>query len=184
MTRRRALLLALVGPARRLRFPAAAQGDEDKGGVRDELAAVEVPSLTGRVGYLVRDGLLDQLNPTGTPVPHRYRLEVRLRRRTSSLGIQLDNTVTRYNLTLVARFSLLDGSNGRVLYRALIRRIASYNAIRAPYAELAAELDAERRAAREVSTDIRTQLAIHFARAQEADQQAPAPAPPPAPEPS
>ena len=49
-----------------------------------------------------------------------------------------------------------------------MRRIASYNAIRAPYAELAAELDAERRAAREVGTDIRTQLAIYFARQEEA----------------
>jgi len=171
MTRRRALLLALAAGLAGCGFrPMLRPGEE---GVGEELAAVEVPSLTGRVGYLVRDSLLDQLNPTGAPVPHRYQLQVALRRRNSPLAIQLDNTVTRYNLTLVARFSLLDSRSGQILYRATVRRIASYNAIRAPYAELAAELDAERRAAREVGTDIRTQLAIHFARAQEAAPAAP-----------
>jgi LPS-assembly lipoprotein len=173
MTRRAALLLAL-GLLGGCGFRPMLKQEE---GVGEELAAVEVPSLTGRVGYLVRDGLLEQLNPTGASVSHRYRLDVSLRRRTSSLGIQLDNTATRYNLLLVARFSLLDNRSGQVVYRSVIRRIASYNAIRAPYGELAAELDAERRAAREVSTDIRTQLATHFARQQEAAEEA-------APEPS
>jgi hypothetical protein len=104
------------------------------------------------------------LNPAGVRVSSRYLLVISLRRRTSKLGIQIDNTVTRYNLTLAARFSLLDSSDQRVLYESTVRRVASYNASRAPYDELAAELDAERRAAQEVSTDIRTQLAIYFAR--------------------
>lgn len=132
--------------------------------VRRELAAIEVQRLNGRVGHLVRDTLLDELNPDGAQVPARYVLQVRLRRRTDALGIQLDNTITRFNLTLTARFRLVERGTGRLLYRSQTRRIASYNAIRQPYAELSAELDAERRAAREVGTDIRTQLAIHFAR--------------------
>ena len=148
-------------------------------GVRDELAAVDVPSLTGRIGYLVRDGLLDQLNPTGADVPSRYRLAIRLRARTGALGIQLDNTITRYNLTLVARFSLVELETGRTAYRAVVRRVASYNAQRAVYAEFSAQQDAERRAAREVSNDIRTQLAIHFARVAEAEAAPPPPEPAP-----
>lgn len=139
-------------------------GQVGDGEVRNELAAVEVQTLTSRLGYLIRDNLLDQLNPAAVEVPARYLLTVQLRRRTSALGIQLDNTITRFNLTLTARFHLLDSETRRVLYTSLVRRVASYNAVRAPYAELAAQLDAERRVAKDVSTDIRTQLAIHFAR--------------------
>lgn len=179
MLPRRAALLGLCALLGGCGFRPLLKSTGNGTGVREELAAVEVPALTGRIGFLVRDNLLDQLNPTSAAVPGRYLLRVGLRRRTSALGIQLNNTITRFNLTVVARFSLLDKSTQRVLYSSIIRRVASYNAIRAPYAELSAELDAERRAAREVSNDIRTQLAIHFARAaEEAEQPAPVEAAP------
>ncbi len=167
MARRRGVLLALGALLGGCGFRPmlTAVGDAN---VQDELAAIEVKTSTDRLGYLVRDRLLDQLNPSGAEVASRYLLQINLRRRSSSLGIQLDNTVTRFNLTLIARFRLLDATNREVLYTSVVSRIASYNAFRAPYAELAAELDAEDRAARDVGTDIRTQLAIHFARQAEA----------------
>jgi LPS-assembly lipoprotein len=140
----------------------------DGADVQGELAAIEVRTSTDRLGYLVRDNLLDQLNPTGVELPSRYQLEIDLRRRSSALGIRLDDTATRFNLILTARFRLVDSANHQVLYSSTVRRVASYNAIRSPYAELAAELDAEERAARDVGTDIRTQLAIHFVRREEA----------------
>lgn len=140
----------------------------DDTGVQSELAAVEVKTSIDRLGYLVRDNLLDQLNPTGVAVPARYLLQINLQRRSTALAIQLDNVITRYNLTLTARISLLDASNRRVLYKSTVRRVASYNAIQDPYAELAAEQDAERRAAHEVGIDILNQLAIHFSREAEA----------------
>lgn len=132
--------------------------------VREALAAVEVPRLRGRLGQLVRNAILEELNPTALEVPERYLLELRLARRSNALGIQLDNTITRYNLTLTARFELLDPSERAVLYRSTVRRVASYNVRRAPYSTLVAEIDAERRAAQQIGTDIRTLLAVHFAR--------------------
>ena len=168
MASRRTALLGLCAVLGSCGFRPLLRAEDAEPGVREELAAVEVPGLTGRIGYLVRDSLLEQLNPVGIQVPERYRLDIRLRERTSALGIQLNNTITRFNLTLTARFSLIDVSTRRILYRAVTRRVASYNAIRAPFAELSAERDAERRAAREVSTDIRTQLALHFVRQAEA----------------
>ncbi len=167
MASRRGVLLALAALLGGCGFRPMLMHVNDSN-VQSELAAVEVKTTTDRLGYLVRDNLLDQLNPAGVQVPPRYRLEINLLSRKNALGIQLDNTVTRFNLTLTARFRLLDVDNGRVLYSSLVRRVASYNAIRAPYAELAAEFNAEHRAAREVGTDIRTELAIHFVRQAEA----------------
>jgi LPS-assembly lipoprotein len=164
---RRGILLGLAALLGGCGFRPMLSQVNDKS-VRAELVAVDVEAPTDRLGYLVRDNLLDQLNPTGAAVEPRYLLQIQLRRRSSALGIQLDNTATRYNLTLTARFSLVDASSKQVLYKSTVRRIASYDAVQDPYAELAAEMDAEQRAARDVGTDIRTQLAIHFVRQAEA----------------
>jgi LPS-assembly lipoprotein len=139
--------------------------ETERADVREQLAAVEIVGLGGRLGQLVRNALLDELNPQALQVPPRYRLAVRLQRRADALAIQLDNTISRYNLTLTARFQLLNGEQDAVLYDGTARRIASYNVRRAPYATLVAELDAERRAAREIANEIRTVLAVQFARA-------------------
>lgn len=167
MPARRNLLLALGALLGGCGFRPMLKQVNDTG-VQSELAAVEVKTSTDRLGFLVRDNLLDELNPTGAEVPTRYVLQVSVQQRSSALAIQLDNTATRFNLTLTAQFSLLDASSRKVLYKSVVRRVASYNAIQAPYAEFAAEQDAGRRAAREVGTDIRTQLAIHFVREAEA----------------
>ena len=141
----------------------------DDAGVQQQLGGIEVTGLSGRLGQLVRNSLMEHITPVaaldGAP---RYRLAVRLSRGTSALGIQLDNTITRYNLTVVARFQLLRQEDNQPLYRSTVRRVASYNVRREPFATLTAEQDAERRAAREIGNDIRTVLAVYFAR--EAEQ--------------
>jgi LPS-assembly lipoprotein len=160
---RRAVLLGacLTLGACTLRPMLHATGDQ---GVRGELEAISITGLDGRLGQLVRNALLDDLNPTGAEVPSRYILDVDLDRSAEALGIQLDNVITRFNLELTARFQLLDSSSGAVLYRSQVQRVASYNVSFAPYATLAAEVDAERRIAREVGDNIGTLLAVHFAR--------------------
>jgi LPS-assembly lipoprotein len=132
-------------------------------GVRGELEAISIVGLDDRLGQLVRNALLDELNPTGVEVPTRYILDVDLDRSAQALGIQVDNTITRFNLTLTARFELLDPKNGQVLYESNVQRVASYNVSLQPYATLAAEIDAEHRLAREVGDNIGTLLAVHFA---------------------
>jgi LPS-assembly lipoprotein len=161
-SRRAALLCAcaLLG-ACTLRPLLHATGED---GVRSELEAIDVAGLDGRLGQLVRNALLDELNPTGAAVPPRYILEVDLQRSAQSLGIQLDDVITRFNLKLTARFQLLDSRSGELLYESQVQRIASYNVSLQPFATLAAEVDAERRLAREVGDNIGTLLAVHFAR--------------------
>jgi LPS-assembly lipoprotein len=166
MLPRRTLLLALVAALGGCGFRPmyGGAGDADDPGVRERLAAIEIRGLDGRLGQILRNELLDELNPVGTQVPARYFLPVQLRRFAAALGIQLDNTVTRYNLILVARFQLRERDTRRVLYQSIVRREASYNVSQQPFADLTAEQNAEQRVAREVSQDIRTHLAVHFAR--------------------
>jgi LPS-assembly lipoprotein len=164
MASRRLVLLGLGATLGGCGFRPLLKAGKEGSEVQRELAAVEVSMLGGRLGYLVRDSLLDQLNPTGTEAPSRYLLTISLGRRSSALGIQLDNTITRYNLTLTASFELLEPAGNEILYSSTVRRVASYNVTRAPYATLVAEQDAERRAAEEIGRDISTLLAVHFSR--------------------
>jgi LPS-assembly lipoprotein len=138
-----------------------AKGDD---AVRGELEAVSITGLNGRLGQLVRNALLDDLNPTGAAVPSRYILDVDLDRSAQELGIQTNDVITRFNLRLTARFQLLDARTGDLLYESQVQRIASYNVSTQPFATLSAEIDAERRIAREVGDNIGTLLAVHFAR--------------------
>lgn len=165
MLPRRTLILALAAALGGCGFrPLYGAGDADDPEIREQLAAIEIRGLDGRLGQILRNDLLDQLNPVGEQLPTRYFLGVQLRRFSNALGIQLDNTITRYNLILIARFQLRERGTRRLVYQSVARREASFNVSQLPFADLVAEQDAERRAAREVSNDIRTQLAVHFAR--------------------
>ena len=165
MLRRRVLLLGLTAALGACNFrPLYLAQGADTTAVRSELAAIEIRGLDGRLGYLLRNALLDELNPATADVPPRYVLDVRLTSRARSFGIQLDNTITRYNLALTASFQLREKAAGEVLVASTVRRVASYNVSREPYADLIAAQDAERRAAQEVAVDIRTLLAVQLAR--------------------
>ena len=181
-------------------------GGPEGAAVAEELAAIEVEAPLTRLGRILQNQLIDDLNPAGLTVAKRYRLDLRLRQSRRALAIQLDDTVTRYDLTLAAFFTLrdLDGPGPRAaaddtepmlpeiperaeavppalidpdpgideledadpapgtVFRSAVRRVASYNVIREPFATLIAEQDAERRAAVEVSREIRTLLTIFF----------------------
>ncbi len=132
--------------------------------VRRQLAAVRVAGPGGRLGQHLTTALKDNLDPTSSSEPVRYDLAIKLRNTNSALALQLDNTITRYNVTLTASFALKDSEGKEILYRSKVRRVASYNVRRAPFATLTAKQDAERRAAKEIADDIRTLLALHFQR--------------------
>jgi LPS-assembly lipoprotein len=173
--------------------------------VASELAKIDVTAPKTRLGRILENQLIDDLNPAGLVLAKRYRLDVRLRRDKQALAIQLDDNITRFDLTLAAFFTLrnlsapiedppvldvepdnddllagditagdiIEGDeepddSGETppgppaLYRSAVRRVASYNVIREPFATLIAEQDAERRASVEVSREIRTLLTIYF----------------------
>ncbi len=153
------LLLSLAGCNLRPLYGGAAGAELDA-----DLSAILVETPKTRTGWLLREQLERDLRASGRRVPPRYLLEIRLERRQRPLAIQLDDSTTRFDLTLAAFFTLRERSDGRPVYRSSVRRVASYNVVGAPFATLIAEQDAERRAAIEISRAIRTRLALFFSR--------------------
>ncbi|MGF1476486.1 MAG: LPS assembly lipoprotein LptE [Geminicoccaceae bacterium] len=133
-------------------------------GIDAELRAVRVAPFPDRLGQILRNETIDQLNPEGTQGPAEYDLVIQLTRRITELAIQLDDVVTRQDLTLTARYELRDRSDGTTLLRSAATRVAGFNVGDDPFATLSSEQDAERRAAIQVSRDIRVSLSDFFAR--------------------
>jgi LPS-assembly lipoprotein len=127
-----------------------------------ELAAIEITTPLDETGQNLKIFLTDDLNPGGFDEVDRYELVITLRRTRNALGIQLSDSITRYDLILAAFYQLKRKDDGAVLYQSAVRRVSSYNVERAPFATQVAQQDAERRAAQELSHDIALKLGLYF----------------------
>lgn len=134
-------------------------------GVTAELAATRIDLIADRTGQKLHNFLLDRFNPKGLAARPRYGLKVTVQTRRRELGIRKDETATRANLTLTARYTLRDWRTNRSLYQGTSSSANSYNILEADFATLAALNDATTRAARELSEKIKTRLSIFFSRA-------------------
>jgi LPS-assembly lipoprotein len=132
------------------------------GAVVEDLAAVRITAIPDRVGQIVRNDLLDRLNPFGEPTSPRFSLAVELEEAKKGLAIQIDDTVTRFNLTLTANYFLTDAQTGAMLTAGSVRATAAYNVLRSDFANVIAERDAQQRAAREIADELNTRLAVFF----------------------
>jgi LPS-assembly lipoprotein len=139
-------------------------GAGEPGSASAMFASIEVAEIPGRIGYELRNSLIDRLSPEGSAPDLRYLLDARLDTSKRALAIQQDETTTRFNLALDVNFMLLDRTSNEAVYRDSVRIETSFNVLEDNYATLVSELDAEKRAARQASEEIRTLLAVFFAR--------------------
>lgn len=129
-----------------------------------DMAAVSIGQIPDRLGQLLRNELLDRLNPTGEPSQPRWRLEVTLKEARSDTVILRDSTATFAKYTADARWVLLDSTSQAPVTRGRTRRTTSFSIVSSEFATLEAERDAQRRAMTEIAEDIRLRLGLFFRR--------------------
>lgn len=146
-------------------------GKDDQPGITaavDDLQAIKISSITGnssyRTEYLLRNSLLDRLNPKGEPSRPGYRLEIVLNEFREQLAITTTDEATRTNLIIAARYRLFDAATNRPVHESEVRSITAFNLLRADFGNVAAENDARQRIARELAEHIRVELATWFTR--------------------
>lgn len=125
---------------------------------------VVVAAIPERTGQLLRNRLVEQINPQGQPNQPRYRLDVGLSERKEGLAIRRDDSATRISLILVADFALVELAAGKPVMTGSARTVVGYNIIRSDYASIVSERDAQRRAAMELADEIKTRLSLFLAR--------------------
>jgi len=111
-----------------------------QGAVAQGMAAIDVPPIAGKSGWLMHNALVDRLHAAGSPDRSaRYRLDVRLDDKLEGLGLLSNNTVGRERRTLRARYQLVDVATGRVLLDATSGSDAGIDVVSSEYATVAGE---------------------------------------------
>jgi LPS-assembly lipoprotein len=123
------------------------------------LAAIEIPAIQGRGGWLVKNALEARLGVAGQAAP-QYRLDVRLDDSLEALGVLNDDTISRERRILRARYQLVDVASGAILLDATAGSDAGIDVVSSEYATIAAEQKALENLALEVADRMATQIAV------------------------
>lgn len=131
-----------------------------KGAAAQLLGAVDIPSIAGKSGWLLRDALVRRMGaaPQGEA---RYRLEVVLDDEITGFGVRRDDAVTRERRTLRARYKLIDLQSGSAVLDATAGSDAGIDVVSSEYATVAAENTALENLSNIVADQIIARLAQH-----------------------
>lgn len=161
--------------------PDATQADATRPLLPVELAPPTAP--TRRMAQQFHSELEDVIDPALARTPQPFTLLTGVGRVKTPVFIRPDGTIARYNITLVASYTLLRNADKAALASGSLRYINSYNVPDADYGEYVAEQDADRRGLQQLAEDLRLRLAGYFSRndaASAAPVVAPTGPPPPA----
>ena len=121
------------------------------------LSRIAVTTQDDRLGYRVREQLEDALGRDGAQPP-LWRLETALEQSRRPLGRRIDDTATRYELTVRGAWTLTPVSGATPPLTGTETVTVTYAAADQPYAAIAAQQDGEERAAAELARLIRLDL--------------------------
>ncbi|HEX4303507.1 MAG TPA: LPS assembly lipoprotein LptE [Rhizomicrobium sp.] len=140
------------------------------GGMQTTLATIYVEPVPDKIGYELRNTMIDLLDGPGTPAGAVYHLKLALTQTTQGVALQNDAAITRYNDTLKVTYTLTD-LKGKVVTSGVETGLSAYNVLPsitrqqqsdANYGTLAAQQDADRRAAASIAERIRLDLNVYF----------------------
>ena len=114
-----------------------------------ELLSISVQNIKNRPGQILRNTLLNQLNPERERVITKYRLIVEI-------------SESRKDLNVTANYLLKDIKNGEILLKQEAKSISSFDVVESVYATLIAEKDVREKNLKVISNDIYTNLVIFF----------------------
>ena len=120
------------------------------------ITRIAVTAEDNRLGYRLREQLEDAL-ASDRSLPPLYRLTTVTEQSRRPLGRRIDDTATRYELTVRVAWTLTPSSGGTPLV-GTETSTSTYAAADQPYAAIAAQQDGEDRAAAELARLIRVDI--------------------------
>ena len=124
------------------------------------LERVEIASIADRPGQILRHELTRRFKPRGSPGPDLYTLTVSLSEETDRIGLRIDETATRVNLSLTARFAVHDKATGLKSFQGTETSVNGYNVLEADFATVHGRDDARRRAITRIAEGITRRVSI------------------------
>jgi len=128
-----------------------------------ELASIRVLGIEDRQGQVLRNALVNRMNPLGEPGRTNYTLAVKLTQSQENLAERSDGKASLGRLFINATFILSDTQKDATVFSGSSRSVVSYRLLGPTYGSTAVERDAEKRALSDLAEDIRSQVATYFA---------------------
>ena len=127
-----------------------------------ELLSISVKNIKDRPGQILKNFLLNQLNPDRERAIIKYRLAIKITEGKSDLAYRKDMSATRTDLEITVKYSLDDIKKGETIFQQESISISSFDIVESVYANLIAERDAREKSLKVISDDIYTNLIIFF----------------------
>lgn len=136
--------------------------------VKQAMAELKITTIADREGQILRNHLLDMMNPLGQPTFPKAHLSIRLDQRKETVTIRKDGTTERYRSVIVAHIQLRDAHTSKILLTDTLNASNAYyigesSAVSA-YATNVAERDANEKALRLLADQIYLLIAAYYAR--------------------
>ena len=136
-------------------------------GLSKGLSSVQVVAPDGRVAYLLREALDDDLARDKDATP-AWRLTFTVDQTRDPRGLTLNDYAQRYQVGVKVAYTLTNLSTGEVAHTGQVISEVSYDAANDPYAGIAARQDTQQRAAadaaRKIEIDLAAWMAAHTAK--------------------
>lgn len=136
----------------------------DGSGLGQRLAHVEITTIPGRTGQLIRNELLFQTHGADKPPPPKHRLNIAIRENVLSTLVSITGDSLSQVYTVDATFQLVDLKTNAVVYQGVSSSRAAFDRYSSIYANVRGQQDAQRRAAMTVAQDLKSRLAAYLAR--------------------
>ena len=130
--------------------------------INKELLSISINNIKNRSGQILRNTLLNQLNPERERVIIKYRLIIEISESRTDLGYRRDMSATRADLEVTAKYFLKNAKNDEIILKEEVKSISSFDVVESVYATLVAEKDAREKSLKIISDNIYTNLVIFF----------------------
>ena len=127
--------------------------------VQDELAAINIVPIPGRVGQVLRNELIFKTTGGDYAAPSEYRLEIAVRESVSTQLVQVDADAQSSTFNLDAEYKLIRLTDNEIVLKGKDHTRAAYQRFNEILSNVRAMRDAENRAAKHLAVSLRTRLA-------------------------
>ena len=131
-------------------------------GLSKGLSSIDVVAPDGRVAFLLRQSLDDDLARDKDTAP-AWRLNLSVDQTRDPRGLTLNDYAQRYQVGLTVTYTLTNLASGAVVHSGRVISEVSYDAATDPYAGIAARQDSQQRAASDAARKIEIELAAWMA---------------------
>lgn len=132
----------------------------------ENLSQIKIGLIPDREGQILRNHLLDILNPAGEPLDPQAYLEVNFKFEKAGVSVRRDGTVQRFRITGTVDITLKDKDKKTILYQDKLKHAATFSlgdlTADTGYASIVSEADAKKRVVELLAHEIHLVLATYY----------------------